>query len=181
VTWRRAAAGAGTLAALGLTGACAAPAEPVAVTEVSGEPAAWVAVKEPVTVDLPDETPLNEPARAGARGDVVLLNVWASYCTFCIPELAMLQRAATQRDVTVIGVSRDATAKPALRSLAKAEVTYPNQLDPDGDYLAALRGVVPRNVLPVTALWVDGEVTAVHIGPLPDYRSVVKGLSFAAE
>jgi hypothetical protein len=93
----------------------------------------------------------------------------------------MLQRAASEPGVTVIGVSRDTAATPALRSLAKAGATYPNQLDPHGFYLAELRGVVPQGVLPVTALWVDGQVTAVHIGPFTDYRSVVKGLSLAAE
>ncbi len=182
MTWRRGAAGAGALAALLLTGACTAPGEPAATNEVSGEPAAWVAVKRPVAVDLPDGAPLN---RAGSGGrdspHVVLLNIWASYCTFCIPELTMLQRAASERGVAVVGVSRDTSAAAARRSLAEAGVTYPNRLDPHGDYIATLRGAVPRNVLPVTALWVDGEVTAVHVGPFTDYRSVTKGLSFAAE
>ncbi len=168
------------LALLGLVGAgCAAsPSQPRQVVEVSGEPTAWRSV-DPVSVDLPGLRPVS-PAHqldARARSDVVLINIWASYCSFCVRELSMLDRADRRAGVTVIGISRDTSAQRALGPLSKASVEFANQLDPRATYLEGLGGVLPRNVLPVTALWADGAVRAVHIGPFSSYSDIVDGLS----
>lgn len=79
-----------------------------------------------------DEVSLDEH-----RGKVILLNVWATWCTPCRDELPELQRLHThfaERGFMVVGVSVD---KPAALGRARGLVeelglTYPNIFDPDG-------------------------------------------------
>lgn len=74
---------------------------------------------------------------ADHRGKVILLNIWATWCTPCrqeLPELQNLHRTLGDQGFTVIGVSVD---KPAALPRARALVselglTYPNIFDPDG-------------------------------------------------
>lgn len=75
---------------------------------------------------------------AAMRGQVVLLNVWATWCQPCreeLPELERLHEFYASRGFSVIGVSVDRRA--ALRAV-KAMVddfslTYPIVFDPDGE------------------------------------------------
>ena len=73
---------------------------------------------------------------AGARGRVVLLNVWATWCHPCreeIPILQALHERYAARGLELIGVSVDARGEEdTIREFANDfGMTYPLWLDPD--------------------------------------------------
>lgn len=77
------------------------------------------------------------------RGQVVLLNVWATWCAPCrqeLPELRALHERWSKDGFTVIGVSID-TSKDAAKVGAMARqfrLDYPILLDPLGKSIEAL-------------------------------------------
>lgn len=89
---------------------------------------------------------------AKERGNVVLLNIWATWCGPCvfeIPELEAMHRKYGPRGFKVVGVSVDEEGPDVVREFAKKqEITYPLVHDPEGT-LAALFEV---SVLPTSAL-----------------------------
>ncbi|HFE45294.1 MAG TPA: TlpA family protein disulfide reductase [Nannocystis exedens] len=83
-------------------------------------------------------------ALADLRGDVVLLNVWASWCEPCkeeLPELAKLQRERGPEGLQVIGVSIDALrTQHTVRQLAQEfKVPYPIIFDPQSTIVPAMK------------------------------------------
>ncbi len=68
------------------------------------------------------------------RGQVVVLNFWATWCPPCVeeaPTLEMFSQAARKMGVTVIGVSVDQD-KPALEKfVAEHRLSFPIARDPD--------------------------------------------------
>lgn len=118
---------------------------------------------------------LAEPGRplgvADFRGQVVVLNVWGSWCGPCRGEADDLERVATATapaGVAFLGINvRDARAA-ARDFLTNFEVSYPSLYDPAGRSLLGLRGV-PRNVVPATIV-LDREhrVAAVFLAAVLD-------------
>jgi cytochrome c biogenesis protein CcmG, thiol:disulfide interchange protein DsbE len=89
---------------------------------------------------------------ASQKGDVVLLNVWATWCAPCryeIPELEAMHRKYTGRGFKVIGVSVDSTSLDDVKQfVAENKMTYPVVLDPDGRIAKVLRTtVLPTSVI----------------------------------
>lgn len=69
------------------------------------------------------------------RGQVVVVNFWASWCVPCREELPALQRIAEEyqgRDVTVLGVASDDEVAAADELLRSTGVTFPTVFDPGG-------------------------------------------------
>jgi len=66
------------------------------------------------------------------RGQVVVINIWASWCTTCREEAAYLEktwRKYKDRGVVFIGVDYVDTEPDALAYIAEFDITYPNGPD----------------------------------------------------
>ncbi len=99
------------------------------------------------------------------RGQVVLLNFWATWCQECRPEMPLFERLHREfavQGLSVVGINaREGTA--AIRGYAKElGLTFPLVLDPRGEINAAY-GVIG---LPTTFLiGRDGRAVALAVGP----------------
>jgi peroxiredoxin len=68
------------------------------------------------------------------RGQVVVLNFWATWCPPCVEETPSLEKFAGQmagRGVAVVSISVDADAKALEQFVAKYNLTYPVARDPE--------------------------------------------------
>jgi len=100
------------------------------------------------------------------RGQVVIINFWASWCPPCREEAAYLERTWRKyqdRGVVFIGVDYADTDKEALAYIAEFDITYLN--GPDiGTRISQTYNIqgVPET------FFVDkkGQLRGVHIGPL---------------
>jgi len=83
---------------------------------------------------------------AKARGKVVVLNVWGSWCAPCVAETPDLQKAwlaysKAGKPVQFMGINyRDPSPDTARAFLRANKVTYPSLADNGGRTLLALRG-----------------------------------------
>ena len=104
---------------------------------------------------------------AAEKGNVVLLNLWATWCVPCryeIPELQKLHDRYASRGFKVIGVSIDESGVDSVKQFVEEEkVTYPIALDADGH----LANVLQTTVLP-TSVIIDrnGRIVWRKIGAL---------------
>jgi len=98
---------------------------------------------------------LADPAKTLALtdypGEVVVLNVWGSWCGPCRTEAPDLQFVATQSKVAVLGINVRDDAQAARDFTHSAGISYDSISDYPGRSLAGLGGV-PRNVVPLTVV-----------------------------
>ncbi|MER5480879.1 TlpA disulfide reductase family protein [Streptomyces sp. NPDC002734] len=110
---------------------------------------------------------------ADHRGEIVVINVWASWCGPCRAEMPHLVRAAeeTRSDgVRFVGINtRDNDADRAVAFEERYGATYPSLYDPTGELLLSgfPKGTLPPQGVPSTVV-VDreGRVAARAVGPL---------------
>lgn len=113
-----------------------------------------------VTIDLSGTTLEDEPwASKDHRGEVVVINVWGSWCGPCVAEVPDLEKVATDLDeeglpVQFIGVNvRDAVPN-ALAFQKLHKVPYPSLVDDGGRTLSKLQGLA---VSRPTTMILDGQ------------------------
>ena len=99
------------------------------------------------------------------KGNVVILNFWATWCPPCrkeIPTLVSLQRQYGGAGLVVIGVSLDEKGPAVVKPfVSKAGITYPVVMG-DPKTVAGYGGIA---VVPTTFIIdCDGNVAAVHQG-----------------
>jgi thiol-disulfide isomerase/thioredoxin len=90
---------------------------------------------------------------AQANGDVVVLNVWASWCPPCREEAPALQAVATEladEGVRFVGVNVRDNETDAGAFEREFGVTYPSVVDPTGTLLLAFRDTLPPSAIPST-------------------------------
>jgi len=107
-----------------------------------------------------------EMALSELRGKVVMISFWASWCGPCRVEIPALEEAwkdYKDKDVVILGVSTDDTAKAAEGFLGMFPVTYPMLLDRSGMGIA--NGAWRVQSLP-TSVIIDrnGVIRERHIG-----------------
>jgi len=89
---------------------------------------------------------------ASEKGNVVLLNVWATWCQPCrfeTPELQALHEKYSSRGFKIVGVSVDDGNDAEIKKfIEENKITYPIGLDPEGRVANVLRTtVIPTSVL----------------------------------
>ena len=144
-----------TLALAGLTGAAGA----LAVT--SKGPAANFTLKS----DSGENIRLSE-----YRGQVVLINFWASWCGPCrqeMPHLDSIQQKYQDMGFTVFGVNVEQDRAMADKVLRDIPVTFPILYDSDNE----VSQIYDVDAMPATVL-VDrnGEIRYMHRGYKPGYE-----------
>ncbi len=117
-----------------------------------------------------------------ARGKIVVLSFWASWCKPCIQELGFLKKLAAQHpeELVVFGIATDApeTMAGVRRTVKRKRLNMPILLDSEGSVMGNFN---PRGVMPFSA-YIDrkGRIHSVHegfsSGDEAKLTSVVEGL-----
>lgn len=112
-----------------------------------------------------DGTPL---ALADHLGEVVVLNVWASWCAPCraeAPELEEVSQEFADSGVQFIGLNTRDSETSAKAFLATKGVTFPSLVDADGQLQLKFADTLPPKAIPST-LVIDpqGRVAARALG-----------------
>ena len=122
---------------------------------------------------------------ADLRGEVVVLNFWASWCPPCRAEAAALESVAgaTASDgVQFVGVNVKDKKSSALAFQRAQETPYPSVYDQPGRVALAFRGVLPPNALPSTlVLDREGRVAARFLGAVTSEQLLPVVQAVAAE
>lgn len=105
------------------------------------------------------------------RGEVILLNFWASYCGPCrqeMPQLDALQKRYNKLGFTVIGVNVEGSSDLANKVLKDIPVTFPILLDDANHTVSAS---YKQQAMPMTVLIDrDGNMRYLHNGYKPGYE-----------
>ena len=172
---RRALLGVGAAAASATAVGCSTEAGSIAAQAQAGDQKGYlsgdgaieqipaVEREEPVTMDgvLLDGTPWSVTT---ARGSVLVLNVWGSWCPPCVEEAPDLQRAwesVQRRELPVQFMGIDFREEPERGAAfnAKYGITYPSLSDEAGVLILRLQGKAPT--VPTTlVLDVAGRIAA---------------------
>lgn len=111
-------------------------------------------------------------------GQVVVLNVWASWCAPCRAEAPALEQVSAEtadQGVQFVGLNTRDTEAAAKAFVANYQLTYPNLVDDDGSLQLAFRDTLPPQSIPST-VFIDaqGRVAARVLGEID--RSRLQGI-----
>ena len=112
-------------------------------------------------------------ALSDLKGQVLLINVWATWCPPCRVEMPTIQAAYEQyhdQGFTVVAVNLQEDPSAVATFMREHQLTFPALLDPDGQVSRSYEALA----LP-SSFFVDrhGVIRAVYHGPMP--RSIIAG------
>jgi cytochrome c biogenesis protein CcmG/thiol:disulfide interchange protein DsbE len=110
---------------------------------------------------------------ADLRGQIVLINFWASWCTTCeleARELEHVYQMYKDRGVVVLGVDYVDAESEALAYIERYGITYPNGPDKGTRISQAFR---IRGVPETYIVGPDGRVAEVMVGPYPSVEEII--------
>jgi cytochrome c biogenesis protein CcmG, thiol:disulfide interchange protein DsbE len=119
-------------------------------------------------LELPKLSGGGRGSLADYRGDVVVLNFWASWCEPCREESPLLerwQRRMAGKGGTVLGVDVLDVTGDAQDFIDEYGLSYPMLKDKDGDALESFGVVAYPETFVIDR---DGRITAVRRGPVDD-------------
>ena len=104
------------------------------------------------------------------RGEVVMLNFWASWCGPCRQEMPLMDELYSQyKDLgfTILAVNVDENREEAHRFLDKVPVNYPILYDPE----SSVSELYEVQAMPTTVMIDrDGNARYLHYGYQPGYE-----------
>ena len=106
---------------------------------------------------------------ADFRGQVVVLNFWASWCGPCRAEQPDLNEAfdvLPEGEATLVGVNIEDSETNAVAHLREFDVRYPSLYDPANDYASEFRGIGPRTIQSTVFIDEEGRVAGRIFGVL---------------
>lgn len=111
---------------------------------------------------------------ADQLGDVVVLNVWASWCAPCraeAPTFAEVSAATSGQGVQFVGLNTRDTDAAARAFVTRYGLAYPNLVDDDGSLQLQFRDTLPPQAIPST-VFIDaqGRVAARVLGEVDRAR-----------
>jgi cytochrome c biogenesis protein CcmG, thiol:disulfide interchange protein DsbE len=119
-------------------------------------------------LELPKLSGGGDGSLADYRGDVVVLNFWASWCEPCREESPLLERWHKRMDAkggTVLGVDVLDVTGDAQDFIDEYDLTYPMLKDKDGDALESFGVVAYPETFVIDA---EGRIAAVRRGPVDE-------------
>jgi thiol-disulfide isomerase/thioredoxin len=172
---RSVAAIAGVLLCAGALAGCGGTGSPAAgeggFVAGDGSTIVLAANKRGAPISLSGTTVAGKPISVSDyRGQVVVLNVWASWCAPCRAEAPGLEAGwqQWQKDggTQVMGINTRDDRTSAAGYIATFHISYPNIFDKFGQKLLELGGTLPPNAIPSTlVLDKSGRVAARVLGP----------------
>jgi thiol-disulfide isomerase/thioredoxin len=120
---------------------------------------------------------------AGLAGDVLVVNVWASWCAPCrseAPSLERLSKEFADQGVSFIGLNTRDSDTSARSFVERFGISYPNVVDRDGVLQLGFRDSLPPRAIPST-LVIDrsGRVAARVLGAVSESspRGVIEAVA----